>query len=134
MSAAIMPVAATATSPARRLRSHASDFRRRVSLRSGEFSFVRTDRAKDVRAIPDRLAVCRVTYRPVAGHRAGRRQVKELSENRNIFVWLAPIADTRVVMPLRVSFESKVGTFVVQATHFASGQAGPRDALMPCVD
>jgi hypothetical protein len=84
------------------------------------FSFERNDKAKDVKGYNGPLAVCRVEYRPVAGHRANRKQVKDLSENRDIFVWLAPIADTRVVMPLRVSFGTKVGTFVVQATHFMS--------------
>lgn len=84
------------------------------------FTFERNDRAKDVRGYSGPLAVCRVNYIPVAGHRANRRQVKELSENRNIFVWLAPIADTRVVMPFRVSFESKIGLFIIQATHFRS--------------
>jgi hypothetical protein len=84
------------------------------------FTFERNDTAKDVKGYTGPLAVCRVEYRPVAGHRANRKQVKELSENRNIFVWLAPIAGTRIVLPLRVSFGSKVGTFVVQATHFMS--------------
>jgi hypothetical protein len=84
------------------------------------FSFERKDTAKDVKGYSGPLAMCRVAYRPVAGHRENRRQTKELSENRNIFAWLAPIAGTRVVLPARVTFESKIGTFIVQATHFTS--------------
>jgi hypothetical protein len=120
MSAAIMPVTGDGdvTGP--------DACERTIPIFDGEyrydlvFSFERNDKAKDVKGYSGPLAVCRVEYRPVAGHRANRKQVKELSENRNIFVWLAPIADTRVVMPVRVSFGSKVGTFVVQATHFMS--------------
>ena len=127
MSAAIMPVAGNGdvTGP--------DACNRTLPIFDGEyrydlvFSFERNDRAKDVKGYSGPLAVCRVTYQPVAGHRAGRRQEKELSENRNVFVWLAPIADTRIVLPLRVSFESKVGTFVVQATHFTS-KANPGPA------
>ncbi len=94
------------------------------------FSFERTDVAKDARGYAGAVALCRVSYKPIAGHRPGRRQVRELEANRNIFVWLAPIADTRVVIPYRVSFESKIGTFIVHATQFNS-QAKPRAASAP---
>jgi hypothetical protein len=120
MSAAVMPVAGNADviGPAACDRTlPIFDGEQRYDL---EFSFVRTEPLKDVRGFDGSTAVCRVRYRPVAGHRTGRKQVQELSENRNIFVWLAPIGDTRVVMPMRVSFESKIGTFVVQATRFTS--------------
>jgi hypothetical protein len=93
------------------------------------FSFERTDSAreiKEMRGYSGPLAVCRVEYRPIAGHRQ-RRQVQELSENKDIFVWLAPIEGTRIVMPARVSFGSKLGAFVVQATHFMS-EVKPRAA------
>jgi hypothetical protein len=82
------------------------------------FYFERTESAKDVRGYSGPLAVCRVEYRPIAGHRANRRSTKELSENKNIFVWLAPIAGTRILVPQRVSFGSKLGVFLLQATHF----------------
>lgn len=94
------------------------------------FSFERIDMARDAKGYAGPLAVCRVAYRPIAGHRVNRRQVKELEANRNIFVWLAPIADTRVITPFRVSFESKIGTFVLHATHFSS-QPKPRAAANP---
>jgi hypothetical protein len=85
-------------------------------------SFERTEYAKDVKGYAGPAAVCRVEYRPIAGHRASRRQVKELSENRDIFVWLAPIAGTRVLAPLKVNFGTKIGVFTVQATHFLTEQ------------
>jgi hypothetical protein len=85
-------------------------------------SFERLDAAKDVKGYGGPLAVCRVRYQPIAGHRAGRKSVRELAENRDILVWLAPIAGTRVVIPLRVSFGAKIGTFIMQATHFAIRQ------------
>jgi hypothetical protein len=93
-------------------------------------SFDRTEKAKDVKGFSGPVAVCRVEYRPVAGHRAGRKQVRELSENREIFVWLAPIAGTRVLAPLKVNYGTKIGVFTVQATHFLTEQR-PRPVSTP---
>jgi hypothetical protein len=93
-------------------------------------NFERTEKVKDVKGYAGPVAVCRVEYRPIAGHRAGRKQVKELSENRDIFVWLAPIAGTRVLAPLKVNFGTKLGVFTVQATHFLTEQR-PRPVSAP---
>jgi hypothetical protein len=93
-------------------------------------TFERTENVKEVKGYVGPAAVCRVTYRPIAGHRAGRKQVKELSENRDIFVWLAPIAGTRVLAPLKVNFGTKLGLFTVQATHFLTEQR-PRPVSAP---
>jgi hypothetical protein len=83
-------------------------------------NYERTEMVKDVKGYAGPAARCRVDYRPVAGHRPNRKQVKELSENKEIFVWLAPIAGTRVLAPLKVNFGTKLGVFTVQATHFLS--------------
>jgi hypothetical protein len=80
--------------------------------------YERTEVVKDVKGYNGPTALCRVEYRPVAGHRANRKQVRELSENKEIFVWLAPIAGTRVLAPVKVNFGTKLGVFTVQATHF----------------
>ena len=129
MSAAIMPVAGNSDV------TGADACRRTLPIFDGEyrydlvFSFERNDSAreiKEMRGYGGPLAVCRVEYRPIAGHRQ-RRQVQELSENKDIFVWLAPIEGTRIVVPVRVSFGSKIGAFIVQATHFVS-EVKPRPA------
>jgi hypothetical protein len=129
MSAAIMPVAGSGDV------TGAEACNRTLPVFDGEyrydlvFSFERNDSAreiKEMRGYSGPLAVCRVEYRPIAGHRQ-RRQVQELSENKDIFVWLAPIEGTRVVMPVRVSFGSKLGPFIVQATHFVA-EVKPRAA------
>jgi hypothetical protein len=120
MSAALMPVAGAgdvAGPDACNRTLPIYDGRQRYDL---ALSYDRAERAKDVKGFSGAVAVCRVTYRPVAGHRANRKQVRELSENKNIFVWLAPIADTRVLVPIRVTIGTAVGTFIVQATHFST--------------
>lgn len=130
MSALLMPVAGTGdlTGPDACNRTlPIYDGRQRYDL---DFSYVRTETAKHVRGYSGPLAVCRVQYRPIAGHRPNRKQVKELVENENIFVWLAPVAGTRVLVPQRVSFGTPIGTFIMQATYFSS-EVRPRSARHP---
>jgi hypothetical protein len=42
---------------------------------------------------------------------------------QNILVWLAPIGDTRVLVPAKVTIGSALGTLTVLATQFSSGRA-----------
>lgn len=92
------------------------------------FRYERTEAAKSVKGYSGPLIVCRVAYRPLAGHRPDRLQVKYMTENKNIFVWLAPIAGTRVLIPIKVSIATLIGTLVVQATHFSSELRAPSPA------
>jgi hypothetical protein len=120
MSAALMPVPGTgdlAGPDACNRTIQIYDGRSRYDL---IMNFERTDTMKDVKGFSGPAAMCRIAYRPVAGHRAHRKQVRELSENREIFAWLAPVAGTRVLVPVRFSIGTKIGTFIVQATHFSS--------------
>lgn len=68
------------------------------------------------------VLVCQARYVPVAGHRTDRPQVKQLAENKELFVWLAPVAGTRALVPIKVSIATGVGTMVVEATRFRTTQ------------
>jgi hypothetical protein len=61
------------------------------------------------------VLVCNVRYSPVAGHRPTRPAVKFMEENRDMSVWLAPVEGTRMLVPLRISVRTMVGTTVVEA-------------------
>ena len=52
--------------------------------------------------------------------------VKYLSEGRDMELWLAPIAGTRVLAPFRVSISNMIGNLVLQATTFQT--SGPKPA------
>lgn len=67
------------------------------------------------------VAVCSARYRPIAGHRPDRPATKFMMNNKEMEVWLAPVANTRFVVPYRVSVLSMVGTTVIEATNFESG-------------
>jgi hypothetical protein len=64
------------------------------------------------------VAICQVRYVPIAGHRALRPSTKFMAENKDISVWLAPVAGTNVMVPVRISVKTMIGTAVVEASSF----------------
>jgi hypothetical protein len=63
------------------------------------------------------VVVCKARYTPIAGHRAGRKAVQYMADNRDMEAWLAPAAEG-IYIPFRVSVKTQVGTTVLQATKF----------------
>jgi hypothetical protein len=61
-----------------------------------------------------------VTYQPLAGHRPDRAAIRQLTQTRDLDIWFAPIAGTRVLAPFRISIPTTIGTAVLQATQFVS--------------
>ena len=64
------------------------------------------------------VVICNVRYVPIAGHRSERKATAFMASNREISTWLAPIAGTNLVAPVRVSVKTMVGTAVIEATRF----------------
>lgn len=65
------------------------------------------------------VLVCDVRYVPVAGHRPERPSVKFMTDNRDMNVWLAPVEGSRVLVPIRISVKTMMGTTVVEAEKWA---------------
>ena len=61
--------------------------------------------------------VCAIRYRPIAGHRANRKQVRELAANDDMEVWMAPAGDG-MVAPVRIRIGTKYGRVVLNAREF----------------
>jgi hypothetical protein len=106
------------------------DGRQRFDL---ALSFRRMDQVKAEQGYQGAVVVCRVLYQPVAGHRPGRAAIKYLMATREMEMWLAPIAGTRILVPFRISVPTFIGTAVLQATQFiVSAAATPRaTAVIP---
>jgi hypothetical protein len=53
-----------------------------------------------------------------------------MEENRDLSVWLAPVEGTRVLMPMRISIRTTMGTSVIEATRWSqdAGKAIPISA------
>ena len=64
------------------------------------------------------VAVCAIRYVPVAGHRRDRPSTKFMADNKDLEVWLAPVASAHVLLPFRVSARTMMGTAVIEASEF----------------
>jgi Protein of unknown function (DUF3108) len=64
------------------------------------------------------VAVCAARYVPISGHQRDRPATKFMADNKDLEVWLAPIASDHVLIPFRVSVRTMIGTTVVEAEEF----------------
>lgn len=62
--------------------------------------------------------VCAITLEPIAGYRPASPAVKYLTGGREIELWLAPIAGTRLLAPFRLAVAGMLGNLVVEARQF----------------
>ena len=65
------------------------------------------------------VAVCAARYTPIAGHRRDRPATKFMADNKDLEVWLAPVAGARVLLPFRVSARTMIGMTVIEASEFS---------------
>jgi hypothetical protein len=64
------------------------------------------------------VAVCAARYVPISGHSRDRPATKFMADNKDLEVWLAPIASDHVLIPFRVSVRTMIGTAVIEAQEF----------------
>lgn len=77
------------------------------------------------------VLVCNARYVPISGHRTQRPGTKFMEDNRDMQVWLAPVESLRLLVPLRISVKTMMGTSVVEASRWAVEGDGPRQAPAP---
>lgn len=80
--------------------------------------FRRVEQVKAEHGYAGPAVVCGVRIKPIGGHDPGRKAIKYIAEQRNIEVWLVPVAGTRMLVPFRVSSPTPVGPAVVAARRF----------------
>lgn len=102
------------------------DGRQRYDL---TLKYVRTEKVK-TDGYNGPALVCQVRYTPVSGHRPSRYTVKYMVDNKDIYVWLVPIAGSRLMAPFRVSVATMIGTALLEATSFQT-EAKPTTASIP---
>ncbi len=93
-----------------------------------QLAFKRMDRVKAGKGYEGPVMVCAVYFTPVAGHIPSRAAIKYMAKLRDIEVWLAPIAGTRVLVPFRAAGPTPVGQAVLEATEFVSVAVPVKDA------
>ncbi len=85
-----------------------------------QFVFKRMDHVKADKGYAGPVVVCAVYFSPIAGFIPSRVAIRYLSKLRDIEVWLAPIAGTRVLVPFRVQGPTPIGRMMLEATQFVS--------------
>jgi len=85
-----------------------------------QFAYKRMERVRADKGYEGQAVVCAVYFVPLAGYVPSRSSIKYLASQRDMEVWLAPIAATRVLVPFRISIPTPIGLGVMQATQFVS--------------
>ncbi len=70
------------------------------------------------------VIVCNARYKPVAGHRPGRKATQFMIDNKDMEVWLVPLADGLTMVPYRIAVRTMVGMTVIEARKFNIGHEG----------
>ncbi|QIB34802.1 DUF3108 domain-containing protein [Ancylobacter pratisalsi] len=109
------------------------DGRQRYDL---ALSYERMEDVKAEKGYAGPSVVCRIAYRPVSGHRPSRKAVKYMTENKEMYVWLAPVAGTRLLVPFRAAVTTAIGVAQLEAESFISEsmvdkRASPSRAAAP---
>lgn len=71
------------------------------------------------------VLVCNARYQAIGGHRPDRPGVRFMEENRDMSVWLAPVEGVRVLLPIRISVRTTVGTNIIEATRWSRSGPAP---------
>ena len=91
-----------------------------------QFAFKRMDKVKASKGYAGPVVVCATYFSPVAGFIPSRAAIQYLSSQRDMEIWLAPIAGTRVLVPYRVQGPTPIGQAVLEASEFISVPASTR--------
>ncbi len=74
-------------------------------------------------AYTGQVAVCAARYQPISGYRPNRPVNKFMIDNKQMETWLAPVGNSRFVVPYRISVMSMIGMVVIEATDFGISPA-----------
>ena len=85
-----------------------------------QLAFKRMDKVKAEKGYAGPVVVCAVYFSPIAGFIPSRAAIRYIAALRDMEVWLAPIAGTRVLVPFRAQGPTPIGHAVMEATQFVS--------------
>lgn len=95
------------------------DGRMRYDLK---LAYKRTEQVKAEKGYQGPAVACGIFFSPVAGYVPDRYAIKYLTAQKDMEIWFAPIAGTRVLAPFRIVIPTPIGTGVIEATKFVSVQ------------
>jgi hypothetical protein len=101
------------------------DGRMRYDLK---LDFKRMETVRAERGYQGPVVVCAVYFSPIAGYIPDRAAIKYLAAQRNMEVWLAPIAGTRLLVPFKMTIPTPLGVGTLEAVQFVTTATPPRVA------
>jgi hypothetical protein len=93
------------------------DGRMRYDLK---LSFKRFEAVRASRGYVGPVVVCAVQFTPISGYVPHRPSITYLRAQRDVEIWLAPVAGTRVLVPYKFLLPTPFGLGVLEATQFVS--------------
>ncbi|HEY6028086.1 MAG TPA: DUF3108 domain-containing protein [Pseudolabrys sp.] len=91
-----------------------------------KLAYKRVEQVKTDKGYAGPALVCSVNFTPIAGFIPSRYAIKYIAKLKDMEVWLAPIAGTRVLVPIRAEGPSPIGPVVLKATQFVSTEVPTR--------
>lgn len=85
-----------------------------------QLAFKRMDKVKAGKGYAGPVVVCSAYFAPIAGFVPSRAAIKYLTKQRDMEVWFAPVAGTRVLVPYRAQGPTPIGQAVLEASAFVS--------------
>jgi hypothetical protein len=85
-----------------------------------QLMYKRTEEVTTEKGYSGPALVCGVYFSPLGGYAPGRFSIKFLTGQREMEIWLAPIAGTRVLVPIRFETPTPLGHGVIEATQFVA--------------
>jgi uncharacterized protein DUF3108 len=101
------------------------DGRMRYDLK---LDFKRMETVRSEKGYQGPVVVCAIYFSPIAGYIPDRAAIKYLASQRNMEVWLAPIAGTRILVPFKMTIPTPLGTGMLEAVQFVTTATPPRVA------
>lgn len=77
-----------------------------------------------------RAYVCKVKFRPIAGHRRGDQESEYAAKNEGIEVWMIPQRKADLFVPYYVYIPTQVGSVSMTSAGFSVEKGGARGALL----
>jgi hypothetical protein len=64
------------------------------------------------------VTVCSARYTPIGGFKRDSVSTRYMANNRDMEVWLAPVAAAHIVVPFHISIRTSAGILLIQAAEF----------------
>jgi hypothetical protein len=85
-----------------------------------QMSYKRMEQVKIDKGYAGPAVVCAVYFTPIGGYVPSRMAIRYITKMRDMEIWLAPIAGTRVLVPIRAQGPTPLGPVVMAADKFVS--------------